>query len=60
MNSIQIEKHYKLAMHALENKDEKTFLRLINIACENNHVDALLQLGFFYRDNIVVLNELLL
>ena len=52
MNSTQIEQHYKSAMFALENKDEKTFVRLMNIACENNHVDALLQLGFFYRDNV--------
>ena len=53
MNSTQIERYYQAAMHALGNHDEKTFLRLINTACENNHVDALLQLGFFYRDNIV-------
>lgn len=50
MNSIQIEQYYKSALYALENNDEKTFLKNINIACQHNHVDALLQLGIYYQE----------
>ena len=53
MTESQIEIYYKLALSALENKDDKKFLKYITIACKNNHVEALLQLGFYYRDNVI-------